>query len=150
MTDDEVIQRALNILEARMKKPEEFFTRCEDATAYLKLQFSELEYESFRVMFLNSQHGMIVLEELFRGTINSSAVYPREVVKAALHFNAAAVILSHNHPSGCTQPSQADIAITKRLAEAMNLVEISVLDHIVISADSSYSFAQHGLLPILK
>lgn len=146
MTDQDIIDQALTILEERLKQPEHCFTNPADAMAYLKLQCSELEYESFQAMFLNTKHGMIELKELFRGTIDSAVVYPREVIKAALHFNAAAVILAHNHPSGDSKPSHADKAITERLKKALNLVDIRVLDHVIVGSDKSYSFAEHGLL----
>jgi DNA repair protein RadC len=94
---------------------------------------------------LDSQHKLIDYREIFFGTINAASVYPREVVKLVLVENAAAVILSHNHPSGTLQPSQADIAITKRLRDALALVDVSVLDHVIIG-DGTYSFAEQGLL----
>jgi DNA repair protein RadC len=96
-------------------------------------------------MFLDNQHHLISFEELFFGTIDSASVYPREVVKAALKTNAAAVIFAHNHPSGDATPSQADKRITQRLKDALALVDIRVLDHIVIG-DSAVSFAERGLL----
>lgn len=146
MSDQKIINQALAILKARLQKPECVITAPENAASYLKLQFAGLEHESFRVMFLNNQHGLITLKELFRGTIDGTAVYPREVVKSALKFNAAAVILTHNHPSGAVQPSQADRHITKRLVDALQLLDIRVLDHIVVGGDETYSFAEHGLI----
>ena len=146
MTDEEVISTALQILESRLERPSKFITASDDAKNYLKLLFSGLEYESFRVIFLNNQHGVIDTKEMFRGTINKSAVYPREVVKAALQFNAAAVIISHNHPSGINEPSQADIAITKILKEAMELIDVRMIDHIIIGGTDSYSLAENGIL----
>ncbi len=98
MSDQDIIHHALNILESRLEQPDFFIKEPADANNYLKLKFNGLEYESFRVMFLNNQHGLIKLKELFRGTIDGATVHPREVVKAALHFNAAAVILSHYVP----------------------------------------------------
>ena len=146
MPEQKIIDQALNILEARLHKPECVITRPEDASAYLKLKLAGLEYESFRVMFLNTKHGMIALKELFRGTIDGAAVYPREVVKAALQFNAAAVILTHNHPSGINEPSEADKKLTKRLTEALRLIDVSVIDHIVVGGSDTFSFAQHNML----
>ena len=148
MTEQEIINQALVILQSRLHKPDFFITNQYDASSYLKLQFEGLEYESFRVMYLNNQNGLIKLKEMFRGTINSAQVYPREIVKAALHFNAAAVILTHNHPSGKKEPSEADIAITKQLILALELIGVRVLDHIIIGGDNTFSFAQNGLLPI--
>ncbi|ODS22477.1 hypothetical protein AB835_13915 [Candidatus Endobugula sertula] len=146
MSDDEIIHHALCILEERLNKPDYVVNSPTDVARYLKLHYEGLEYESFRVMFLNSQHGLIRLKELFRGTINSAAIYPREVVKAALAFNAAAVVLSHNHPSGDPKPSQADRHITRHLVDALKLIDVKVLDHIVVGGNDSYSFAEHGLM----
>ena len=146
MTDEDIIDRALAILESRLHKPEHFFTHPRTATSYLKLQFAGLEHESFRVMFLNNQNGLISSQELFRGTIDGASVYPREVVKATLSFNAAAVILAHNYPSGVCEPSQADQHITKRLADALGLIDVRVLDHIVVGGSDTYSFAEHGII----
>ena len=146
MSDQKIIEQALAILESRLQKPEHFFTQPKDTSDYLKLKFEGLEHESFRVMFLNNKHGVINLTELFRGTIDEASVYPREVVKAALKFNAAAVIFAHNHPSGDCEPSFADHAITRRLTDALQLVNIRVLDHIVVGGNDSYSFAENGLM----
>lgn len=146
MSEDNVIERALSILESRLQQPEHYFTRPADTRAYLKLKFAGLEHESFRVLFLDNQNGLISSEELSRGTIDGASVYPREVVKAALKFNAAAVIFSHNHPSGVCEPSDPDHRITKRLTDALNLVDIRVLDHIVVGGCQTVSFAERGLL----
>lgn len=105
-----------------------------------------LEREEFRVLYLNNQNQLIAHETLFSGTINRTEVHPREVVKRALYFNAAAVILAHNHPSGETTPSQADKALTQRLVQVLQLVDIRVPDHLIIGGRQIYSFAEHGLL----
>ncbi len=102
--------------------------------------------EVFSAVFLDSQHRVIRFEELFRGTIDSASVYPREVVKQALACNAAAVILVHNHPSGDPAPSDADRRITQRLIEALGLVEIRVIDHIVVGSEGCTSFAELGYI----
>lgn len=146
MTEQQIIRKAMNVLETRLQKPEVYFTRADDTASYLKLKLAELEHESFNVMFLNNQHGLISLTEMFRGTIDGASVYPREVVKAALKFNAAAVIFAHNHPSGICTPSQADRNITQQLKDALSLVEVRVIDHIVVGGTDSYSFAEHGLI----
>lgn len=146
MTEQIIIDQALAILESRLHTPQCFVTKTADAVSYLRLQFAGLEHESFQIMFLDSKHGMIAMQELFRGTINTSAVYPREVVKATLQFNAAAVILAHNHPSGCPKPSQADKSVTKRLVDALRLIDVRVLDHIVVGGRETCSFAEHGYL----
>lgn len=118
-----------------------------DATrAYLSAQLRGYTYEVFACLFLDNQHRIIELEELFRGTIDSASVYPREVAKKALFHNAAAVIFAHNHPSGVNEPSQADRHITDKLSQALSLFDIRVLDHFIIGDDRPYSFAEHGLI----
>ena len=113
---------------------------------YLTLKLAHVPHEVFACVFLNTRNHVIAFEELFRGTIDGAAVYPREVVKAALRHNAAAVILAHNHPSGVAEPSAADRDITRRLADALALVDVRVLDHLVIAARQTVSFAERGLL----
>jgi len=117
-----------------------------DTEHFLKARLSNLEHELFCCVYLDNRHRVIAFEELFRGTIDGTSVYPREVVKSALQHNAAAVILAHNHPSGVAEPSQADERITKRLKAALELVDIRVLDHIVVGHDKCTSFASRGLL----
>ena len=114
--------------------------------AYLSAELRGYSYEVFGCLFLDNQHRVIVWEELFRGTIDSASVYPREVAKRALFHHAAAVIFAHNHPSGITEPSQADRHITQRLRQALELLDIRVLDHFIIGDQSPYSFAEHGLI----
>lgn len=114
--------------------------------AFLSAQLRGYSYEVFACLFLDNQHRVIKLEELFRGTIDSANVYPREVAKRVLHHNAAAVIFAHNHPSGVSEPSQADRQITDRLKQALGLFDIRVLDHFIIGDGPPYSFAEHGLL----
>ena len=113
---------------------------------YLKLHFAGREYESFVVLYLDAQNCLIEVEELFRGTLTQTSVYPREVVKSALRFNAAAVMLSHNHPSGSVNPSRADEHLTQTLKAALSLVDVRVLDHLVIAGNMSLSFAERGLI----
>jgi DNA repair protein RadC len=115
-------------------------------SAYLSAQLRGYSYEVFACLFLDSQNRVILLEELFRGTIDSASVYPREVAKRALHHNAAAVIFAHNHPSGINSPSQADKHITDKLKKSLNLFDIRVLDHFIIGDGKPYSFAENGLL----
>jgi DNA repair protein RadC len=100
----------------------------------------------FTCLFLDNRHRVIECEELFRGTIDGASVHPREVVKRALQLNAAALILAHNHPSGVAEPSQADQQLTRRLREALGLVDIRVLDHLVVGDGEAVSFAERGLL----
>lgn len=113
---------------------------------YLQLHFQGAEREEFACLFLDTRHRVIALETLFQGTLDSATVHPREVVKQALHLNAASLILCHNHPSGDPQPSQADINITRRLTEALSLVDIKVLDHMVVGRGEILSMAEHGLM----
>lgn len=113
---------------------------------YLQLLFSNQLHESFVVLFLDVRNRLIGTEDMFRGTLTHTSVYPREVVKAALHHNAASVILSHNHPSGNTEPSAADIHLTHTLQQALALVDVRVLDHFIVAGKTVYSFAEHGKL----
>jgi len=113
---------------------------------FLYMRLRDLPHEVFCVLFLDNRHRVIAFEELFRGTIDGATVHAREVVKRALAHNAAAVILSHNHPSGVAEPSQADEIITRRLKNALDLVEIRLLDHLVVGDGHCESFAERGLL----
>ncbi|OHU89204.1 MULTISPECIES: RadC family protein [Pseudoalteromonas] len=146
MSEQDIITQAISILEKRLQKPAHAIESPADTAHYLRLHLSEKEYESFSVMFLDSQHRLLSLKELFKGTINSAPVYPREVVKAVLSFNAAAVILAHNHPSGLATPSNADHRITNRIKSALELIDVKTLDHVVVGHDSAYSFAEHNLI----
>jgi DNA repair protein RadC len=113
---------------------------------YLRLTLAGRDHEVFVAVLLDAQHRVISCEELFRGTLTQTSVYPREVVKCALRHNAAAVILAHNHPSGVAEPSQADEMLTRSLRSALALVDVKVLDHFVVAADRTMSFAERGLL----
>jgi len=113
---------------------------------YLRLVLGGRQQEVFMVLFLDAQHRLIASEELFHGTLTQTSVYPREVVKRALIHNAAAVMLSHNHPSGLAEPSSADRSLTEALKQALGLVDVRVLDHIVIGEQEALSFAERGLI----
>jgi DNA repair protein RadC len=113
---------------------------------YLRLSIAALPHETFVVLFLDSQHRLLAADELFRGTLAQTSVYPREVVKAALEHNAAAVIFAHNHPSGVAEPSRADELLTQALKQALALVDIRTLDHFVVAGQRVVSFAERGLL----
>lgn len=113
---------------------------------YLRVTIADREHEVFLCLWLDAQHRVVEAEELFRGTLTQTSVYPREVVKAALRANAAAVIFAHNHPSGVAQPSQADELLTRNLKEALALVEVKVLDHFIVAGRHTLSFAERGLL----
>jgi DNA repair protein RadC len=107
---------------------------------------SALPHEVFAVMFLDVQHRMLAMEEMFKGTLSQTSVYPREVVKRALHHQASAVVLAHNHPSGSVQPSRADEALTQTLKAALALIDVRVLDHIIVAQGQSLSMAERGLV----
>jgi DNA repair protein RadC len=113
---------------------------------YLRLALGNRPYETFLCLHLDAQHRVLGVEELFRGTLTQTSVYPREVVKAALAANAAAIIFAHNHPSGVAQPSQADELLTRQLKDALALVDIRVLDHFIVAGNQALSFAERGLL----
>jgi DNA repair protein RadC len=116
-----------------------------NAITYLQAIYQGLDYETFSVLFINKRYQLIECVEMFRGTIDGAAVHPREVVKEALWRGAAAVVLAHNHPSGIAEPSQADILITIRLKEAMALIDVKVIDHLIIGSAGSYcSLAERG------
>ena len=113
---------------------------------FLRLKLGERQHEVFAVVFLDTQHRVIAIEELFRGTLSQTSVYPREVVKESLARNAAAVVLVHNHPSGSAEPSRADEFLTTTLRQALALVDVRVLDHLIVTRTSVTSFAELGLL----
>ena len=113
---------------------------------YVALQLAAREHECFAVLFLDHQHRLLTLDEMFRGTLAQTSVYPREVVKRALALNAGAVILAHNHPSGLAEPSRADEFLTQSLKSALALVDVRVLDHLVVGRGEVVSFAERGLL----
>ncbi len=117
-----------------------------DSTRFLLARLRDRPHEVFCCLFLDNRHRVLAFDELFRGTIDSTTVYPREVVKQALHRNAAAVILAHNHPSGVAEPSEADQLITRRIRDALDLVDIRLLDHFVVGDDACVSLAARGLL----
>ena len=114
---------------------------------YLRLELGVLEHEVFCVLFLDAQHRIIALRQMFRGTVSQTSVYPREVVKHALKHNAAAVVLAHNHPSGVAEPSRADELLTSELKQVLALVDVRVLDHFIVAGQTPpLSFAERGLL----
>jgi DNA repair protein RadC len=145
MTQDQTIKRALRILDARMRTTSALSSPS-SVRDYLRILLHDRGHEVFVVVFLDAQHRVIASEELFRGTLTQTSVYPREVVKAALAHNAASILFAHNHPSGVTEPSRADELITQALKQALALVDVKVLDHFVIAGSGSVSFAERGLL----
>ncbi|GAB1257273.1 DNA repair protein RadC [Aurantivibrio plasticivorans] len=142
----DVIQEALSLLTNTIKRKSFSLTSCQAVKNYCRLNLATREHEIFGALFLDSQHRLIEFRELFRGTIDGCSVYVREVAKEALSLNAAAIIFTHNHPSGVCEPSQADIQITKRLQEALTLFDVRVLDHFIVSAEEVVSFAERGLI----
>lgn len=146
---EQIVAAARHLRETQWRPEKQEFTNPRAVRDFLDLQLAEREQEVFCVLFLDCRHRLITYEEMFQGTLNSAAVYPREVVKRALALNAGAVILSHNHPSGDVSPSDADRRITTRLVEALELVECRVLDHFIFAGDGSqapFSFAENGLI----
>lgn len=127
-------------------KEQPSFLQSESVKLFLQTELSQEEREVFLVLFLDNQHRLIKKERLFSGTINVTGVYPREIIKAGLYCNAAALILAHNHPSGDVSPSNADKHITEKIIAAAQLVEMRVLDHVIIGKGKSFSFAECGLL----
>ncbi len=144
-TDDQIVKAALAITAKSIKRGD-ILANPRATRDFLQVRFSGLEHEVFVVIFLDNRNRVIKVEEMFRGTIDGASVHPREVVKAALLNNAAAVILSHNHPSGVAEPSQADEIITGRLRDALSLIDVRVLDHIIVATEGCTSFAERGLL----
>ncbi|HEX7044323.1 MAG TPA: DNA repair protein RadC [Burkholderiales bacterium] len=132
-------------LEARLPRGEALQSP-RDTLAFLQASLRDRPYEVFCCLFLDNRHRVLAFEELFRGTLNGTAVYPREIVKRAMALNAAAVILVHNHPSGVAEPSRADEVLTERLKEALSLIEVRVLDHIVVGDGEAVSFSERGLI----
>ena len=142
---DQILDAARQAIDQKMQRGTSF-TSPTLVKEYLVTKLSGLEHEVFAILFLDTQHRLIEYREMFRGTIDSASVYPREVVKEALRLNAAAVIFSHNHPSGNPEPSRADEAITVKLKEALALVDVRTLDHIVVGGEGTVSFAERGRL----
>lgn len=142
-----VLDHAQSIISERLRREENaIFESPEAVRSYLRIKLAPQEREVFAVLFLDTRHRLIAYRELFFGTINAASVHPREVVKAALSLNAAAVIISHNHPSGNAEPSRADKNMTDRLVSALGTLDISVLDHMVVGSDEIVSFAERGLI----
>ena len=144
--EDAAIRRALRIMESRLQYRDLALSSPQAVRDYLRLRIADREWEVFVVLFLDAQNQLIAAEEMFRGTLSQTSVYPREVVKAALKHNAAAVIFAHNHPSGVAEPSRADEFLTQTLKQALALVDCKTLDHFVVAGEKTTSFAERGLL----
>ena len=145
-SDDWIIRQAIALLEQRVFKAGPLLDQPQAVKDYLRLKLVAEPNEVFAIVFMNSQHRVLAYEPMFKGTLDSTAVYPRVVVQRALELNAGAVIFSHQHPSGCTEPSSADRVLTDRLKAALALIDVRVLDHIIIGQGTPYSFAESGLL----
>lgn len=145
-TDQQTIRTALTLLECQLREPGAAFTSSSSVRDWLRLQLAMLDREAFTVLWLDNQHRLIAHDTLFLGTINSITVHPREVVKSGLKNNAAAAVLAHNHPSGEAEPSKVDRLITTRLKQALELVDIRLLDHMVVGGMDIASFAERGWL----
>lgn len=143
--DDAIIERALKILEYRARYGESLSSP-KAAGDYCRLKLAEREHEIFAVLFLDAQNRLIEYQELFRGTLTQTSVYPREVVKAALACNAAGCILAHNHPSGIAEPSRADEMLTQNLKQALALIDVRVLDHLIVATGGIVSLAERGVI----
>lgn len=145
--EERTIYRAMRILESCMKRAAgNTFNSPSEVRKYLTLKLAREESEQFMVMFLDAQHRLIEAETMFYGTLTQTSVYPREVVKRALHHNAAAVFIAHNHPSGATKPSQADQMLTTVLMQSLSLIDVRILDHFIVAGSEVLSFAERGLL----
>jgi DNA repair protein RadC len=136
---------ARRVLSRRVRKGT-LLTSPQDVRSYLAVQLGLLEHEVFAVIFVDAQHRLIRYQEMFRGTLTQTSVYPREIVKEALACNAAAVLLAHNHPSGSPEPSRADEFLTQQLKRVLALVDVRVLDHLIVAGATITSFAERGLL----
>lgn len=145
LSEQKTINKAKKILASKLKKGHKLCSP-NDVRDYITLKLGMLEHEVFCVLFLNNQNQVLQFDEVFSGTVNETPVYPREIVKRALYHNAASVILVHNHPSGETEPSSADMNVTSRLQKALKLIDIEVLDHMIVAGSKITSFAERGIL----
>ena len=145
VTETDILLMARQLSNLRLRRGRAL-TSPKEVFGHLQALLADYEHEVFALLMLDSRHRVIAFHELFRGTLDSASVYPREVVKAALQHNAAATVLVHNHPSGDPEPSQADLTLTHKLREAMSLVGIRTLDHIVVGYEGCVSLAEQGHL----
>lgn len=141
----EILAMAKQLIETQFNRGQAL-TSPNDAREFLMLELALLEHEVFYCIFLDNRHRILESTRCFEGTIDSANVYPRELVKRALRLNARALILAHNHPSGLAEASDADRAITRRLVDALNLIDVRILDHFIIAGTEQYSFAEAGLI----
>jgi DNA repair protein RadC len=144
--ENEIIQLASQILDRRLFTQEATLETVAEVASYLKLKLAAEEHEVFGVIFLNAKHRPLAFEVLFTGTIDAATIYPRQIIKRALTHNASAIIICHNHPSGSCDPSQGDIAMTRRIKDAVRLLDIRLLDHFVVGCGEPMSFLEAGLI----
>ena len=145
LTDDQIIAKAVEILQSRFKRGP-LFSQPDEVATYLGLKLADRKSEVFSVLFMDNRQRMIEFREMFLGTVNQSHVSLREIVRVALELNAAILAFAHNHPSGDPSPSRNDITLTRKLAIALSLFDIEVIDHIIVGAEGFFSFAEHGLI----
>lgn len=143
--EDLILQQAQSIIENRYIRGQQLLSP-QAVREYLKFKLAPLEHEVFGVLLLDTQHRVLAYQELFRGTLNAVNIYPREIVKLSLQYNAGALILVHNHPSGEPEPSGADREITQKLKSALDLVDVQVLDHLIVAGTQVVSMAERGLV----
>jgi len=142
--EDAAIYTAIKILTRRTRKASSYISSPRDLQDLLQLHLGEQDHEVFVAVYLDARHGVICTEDLFHGSLTGAAVYVGQVVRKALQHNCAALVVAHNHPSGVAEPSAADRELTERLRQALALVEIRLLDHVVVGADTRVSFAERG------
>jgi len=145
LSEEAILEAAEDILRRRLERLGAI-TDPTTAASFFRARLAGLGHEEFHAMWLDARYNILHVELLARGSLTGAQVHPRELVRSALRYNAAACILAHNHPSGVSEPSQADLSITRRLREALDLVEVRILDHLVVSAAGSVSFAARGWL----
>jgi DNA repair protein RadC len=144
---DTLISNALHCLETRLRyHSDKSLNNKHDACSYARLQLAQEQEEVFAVMFFNNNNQLLAFEKLFFGTINEARIYPRKIVKKALEYNAAKLIIAHNHPSGNCTPSESDKKITQELEQILRIVDIQLIDHFIVSPHEAFSFAEHCLL----
>ena len=142
---DPVVEQALSILACQVREADALASP-EAARDFVRLRLADRPHEVFAVLFLDVQNRVIAYQEMFRGTLTQTSVYPREVVKAAMRHNAAAIAMAHNHPSGHVEPSAADRQLTQTLRSALALVDVRCIDHFIVAGDHLLSFAEQGLM----
>jgi DNA repair protein RadC len=145
MSESDMLAVAEDILRRKFER-QGAISSPRDSAEFLRMRIGHLQHEEFHAVWLDTRHQVLAVEKLFNGSIDGTSIHPREVVRSALRHNAAAVIFAHNHPSGNPEPSAADRAITTRLREALELIEVRLLDHIIVGAQSTTSLAERGLI----